>query len=155
MPYAPGANIRDPGRTRTCNLWFRWPTPYPLGHKAKLTIKPQASYIISCRNGWADTKVWRCFVWFWCYPASVSCCAVSVFSCVSGVSPHWVHSLRCHSIAYCRALRHKSILKSTDSRAHAPLEAHASRLLATRMLQRYSTSASTDFQSAHLQSAVV
>ena len=24
----------DPGRTRTCNLWFRNPTPYPLGHRA-------------------------------------------------------------------------------------------------------------------------
>ena len=23
----------DPGRTRACNLWFRWPTPYPLGHR--------------------------------------------------------------------------------------------------------------------------
>ena len=26
----------DPGRTRTCNLWFRRPTPYPLGHRAML-----------------------------------------------------------------------------------------------------------------------
>ena len=24
----------DPGRTRACNLWFRRPTPYPLGHRA-------------------------------------------------------------------------------------------------------------------------
>ena len=24
----------DPGRTRTCNLWFRRPTPYPLGYRA-------------------------------------------------------------------------------------------------------------------------
>ena len=24
----------DPGRTRTCNLWFQRPTPYPLGHRA-------------------------------------------------------------------------------------------------------------------------
>ena len=23
----------DPGRTRTCNLWFRRPMPYPLGHR--------------------------------------------------------------------------------------------------------------------------
>ena len=23
----------DPGRTRPCNLWFRRPTPYPLGHR--------------------------------------------------------------------------------------------------------------------------
>ena len=28
----------DPGRTRTCNLWFRRPTPYPLGHRATLQI---------------------------------------------------------------------------------------------------------------------
>ena len=26
----------DPGRTRTCNLWFRRPTPYPLGQGALL-----------------------------------------------------------------------------------------------------------------------
>jgi hypothetical protein len=25
--------LYDPGRTRTCNLWFRRPTPYPLGHR--------------------------------------------------------------------------------------------------------------------------
>ena len=33
--------INDPGRTRTCNLWFRRPTPYPLGHRtlaAQLTV---------------------------------------------------------------------------------------------------------------------
>ena len=31
-----GSRVRqnDPGRTRTCNLRFRRPTPYPLGHKA-------------------------------------------------------------------------------------------------------------------------
>ena len=30
-----GAQIdNDPGRIRTCNLWFRRPTPYPLGHRA-------------------------------------------------------------------------------------------------------------------------
>ena len=28
------ATKSDPGRTRTCNLWFRRPTPYPLGHRA-------------------------------------------------------------------------------------------------------------------------
>ena len=28
------ATKNDPGRTRTCNLWFRRPTPYPLGHRA-------------------------------------------------------------------------------------------------------------------------
>ena len=28
----------DPGRTRTCNLWFRRPTPYPLGHRARCML---------------------------------------------------------------------------------------------------------------------
>ena len=28
----------DPGRTRTCNLWFRRPTPYPLGHRALVIV---------------------------------------------------------------------------------------------------------------------
>ena len=30
----------DPGRTRPCNLWFRSPAPYPLGHKT-LHAKPR------------------------------------------------------------------------------------------------------------------
>ena len=33
----PGAKF-DPCRTRTCNLWFRRPTPYPLGHRAARTL---------------------------------------------------------------------------------------------------------------------
>ena len=39
-PFSPNAWMHseakenDPGRTRTCNLWFRRPTPYPLGHRA-------------------------------------------------------------------------------------------------------------------------
>ena len=28
-----GSQHLDPGRTRACNLWFRRPTPYPLGHR--------------------------------------------------------------------------------------------------------------------------
>ena len=34
--FAPSCDLGkcDPGRTRTCNLWFRRPTPYPLGHRA-------------------------------------------------------------------------------------------------------------------------
>ena len=29
-----GGNAQNgPGRSRTCNLWFRRPTPYPLGHR--------------------------------------------------------------------------------------------------------------------------
>jgi hypothetical protein len=31
----------DPGRTRTCNLWFRRPTPYPLGHRTFLQSQNQ------------------------------------------------------------------------------------------------------------------
>ena len=29
------SKMLDPGRTRTCNVWFRRPTPYPLGHRAR------------------------------------------------------------------------------------------------------------------------
>ena len=39
--YVSYQGINDPGRTRTCNLWFRRPTPYPLGHRtlaAQLTV---------------------------------------------------------------------------------------------------------------------
>ena len=32
------AGLDDPGRTRTCNFWFRRPTPYPLGHRATCRI---------------------------------------------------------------------------------------------------------------------
>ena len=32
----------DPGRTQTCNLWFRGPTPYPLGHRATWNQQAQA-----------------------------------------------------------------------------------------------------------------
>ena len=30
----------DPGKTRTCNLWFRRPTPYPLGHRTPPLLQP-------------------------------------------------------------------------------------------------------------------
>ena len=43
----PGAKF-DPGRTRACNLWFRRPTPYPLGHRAARTL---ISRINSSRRG--------------------------------------------------------------------------------------------------------
>ena len=33
-----GGRYHDPGRTRTCNLWFRRPTPYPLGHRATCSL---------------------------------------------------------------------------------------------------------------------
>ena len=31
--------VHDPGRTRTCNLWFRRPTPYPLGHRTDTGVE--------------------------------------------------------------------------------------------------------------------
>ena len=34
----------DPGRTRACNLWFRRPTPYPLGHRAIWHRASQVAY---------------------------------------------------------------------------------------------------------------
>ena len=33
LDVAAHVKLNDPGRTRTCNLWFRRPTPYPLGHR--------------------------------------------------------------------------------------------------------------------------
>lgn len=44
------SRTHDPGRTRTCNLWFRRPTPYPLGHRAKCCLGrlvPQAACSMS------------------------------------------------------------------------------------------------------------
>ena len=40
----------DPGRTRTCNLWFRRPTPYPLGHRATEQVEHhlQCTNILTC-----------------------------------------------------------------------------------------------------------
>ena len=35
----------DPGRTRTCNLWFRKPTPYPLGHRAACRRNSPSTFI--------------------------------------------------------------------------------------------------------------
>ena len=35
----------DPGRTRACNLWFRRPTPYPLGHRAMWHKTSQGAFI--------------------------------------------------------------------------------------------------------------
>ena len=47
--------IHDPGRTRTCNLWFRRPTPYPLGHRASeyspcTTAHAQQLFPRQCRS---------------------------------------------------------------------------------------------------------
>ena len=40
----------DPGRTRACNLWFRRPTPYPLGHRASDMLFVQPSDITKTRD---------------------------------------------------------------------------------------------------------
>ena len=35
-----GAKVyTEPGRTRTCNLWFRRPTLYPLGHRPLMYVR--------------------------------------------------------------------------------------------------------------------
>ena len=52
----------DPGRTRTCNLWFRRPTPYPLGHRTlelfnQLEIQ-RYSRTKSSNTG-IDNRCWR------------------------------------------------------------------------------------------------
>ena len=47
---APVEIENDPGRTRTCNLWFRRPTPYPLGHRANVIASALACSTHKC--GW-------------------------------------------------------------------------------------------------------
>ena len=44
------ALTNDPGRTRTCNLWFRRPTPYPLGHRALRirTARQSQHHLLKC-----------------------------------------------------------------------------------------------------------
>ena len=37
----------DPGRTRACNLWFRRPTPYPLGHR---TTRKKLDFVYMLRD---------------------------------------------------------------------------------------------------------
>jgi hypothetical protein len=51
----------DPGRTRTCNLWFRRPTPYPLGHRA-----PCAGAMCDCWPMWSTkpTRQIQFSCWF-------------------------------------------------------------------------------------------
>ena len=43
-----GAGTNDPGRTRTCNLRFRRPTPYPLGHRASCMVHKGDAYQFNC-----------------------------------------------------------------------------------------------------------
>ena len=49
----------DPGRTRACNLWFRRPTPYPLGHRTTCQW-PDFVYMLGnskkrAKHGWLNT----------------------------------------------------------------------------------------------------
>ena len=37
----------DPGRTRTWNLWFRRPTPYPLGHRATDACRKCSNFYVT------------------------------------------------------------------------------------------------------------
>ena len=46
--------IYDPGRTRTCNLWFRRPTPYPLGHRAIRSLISSPGDV--CKNNATSPK---------------------------------------------------------------------------------------------------
>ena len=43
-----------PGRTRTCNLWFRRPTPYPLGHRASASL---AKLVASSPRPYSSRKI--------------------------------------------------------------------------------------------------
>ena len=44
----------DPGRTRTCNLWFQRPTPYPLGHRASASL---AKLVASSPRPYSSRKI--------------------------------------------------------------------------------------------------
>ena len=48
----------DPGRTRACNLWFRRPTPYPLGHRATALLRYLKSLTLSrsLTRQWSSTR---------------------------------------------------------------------------------------------------
>ena len=48
----------DPGRTRTCNLWFRRPTPYPLGHRAKCN-GGHVQYLRTCHQHERRSRMYR------------------------------------------------------------------------------------------------
>ena len=58
LPSASARAKYDPGRTRTCNLWFRRPTPYPLGHRATypLSLAPHIDLVQSTRAREARTR---------------------------------------------------------------------------------------------------
>ena len=51
----------DPGRTRTCNLWFRRPTPYPLGHRANQSIKKPPRHLAAGLLGRAGHALEVCW----------------------------------------------------------------------------------------------
>ena len=94
----------DPGRTRTCNLWFRRPTSYPLGHRtswntgsrplqlqnasftrtSKIRNVPMKNYGGPCMWHWFSTWKMTPFLgqsWPFCQIASIKGLAIGF--CVS------------------------------------------------------------------------
>jgi hypothetical protein len=69
--------VNDPGRTRTCNLWLRRPTPYPLGHRANRTFYIDAirAYVCLC------LYVCPAMSMLACLPVCLSVC-LSVYVCM-------------------------------------------------------------------------
>ena len=59
----------DPGRTRACNLWFRRPTPYPLGHRAldacQVLGDNESCKQALARHGWYPLRA-HCCKGTWC-----------------------------------------------------------------------------------------
>ena len=54
--------VHDSGRTRACNLWFRRPTPYPLGHRAhSISCRDHDGQLredsVGATDGWLDSSV--------------------------------------------------------------------------------------------------
>ena len=49
----------DLGRARACNLWFRRPTPYPLGHRAKcVTTSPYSTMPVTLGSEARAPRAW-------------------------------------------------------------------------------------------------
>ena len=85
-------NVNDPGRTRTCNLWFRRPTPYPLGHRAnrKLDIDAIRAYVCLSVYLSACMSVQLCL----CLPVCLSACLPVCLSVCPSTSV-------CFSVSVC------------------------------------------------------
>ena len=70
----------DPGRTRACNLWFRRPTPYPLGHRTSAehhwrriaTQRPTARHLAAYTQDSACMRDFACMRDHVCTPHYLS-----------------------------------------------------------------------------------